>query len=79
MILKKDKICIILEDNGIGMNREILKRIGEPFFTTKKNGTGLGIKMCKEIIELHNGEIKFSSKTDVGTIVTIELPIKKST
>jgi signal transduction histidine kinase len=77
MILKKDKICIILEDNGIGMNREILKRIGEPFFTTKKNGTGLGIKMCKEIIELHNGEIKFSSKVNIGTIVTIELPIKK--
>lgn len=74
----KEKIVITIEDNGIGMDKTTLKRIGEPFFTTKKNGTGLGIKMCKEIIELHNGNIKFFSKVNTGTKVTIELPIKNS-
>lgn len=71
------KVCIILEDNGIGMNKETLKRIGEPFYTTKKNGTGLGVKLSKEIVELHNGKIIYESKLGKGTMVKIFLPIKK--
>ena len=71
------KVCIILEDNGIGMNKETLKRIGEPFYTTKKNGTGLGVKLSKEIVELHNGKIIYESKLGKGTTVKIFLPIKK--
>lgn len=75
--VKKNKrnVVITLEDNGLGMNKETLNKIGESFFTTKQKGTGLGIKLSKEIIELHNGTIKFTSKENVGTKVTIELPI----
>lgn len=72
-----NKVVIKIKDNGVGMDSETLKNIGEPFFTTKKNGTGLGIKLCNEIIELHKGKIKYSSKKNEGTIVEIELPIKK--
>ena len=59
------------------MNKETLKRIGEPFYTTKKNGTGLGVKLSKEIVELHNGKIIYESKLGKGTMVKIFLPIKK--
>ena len=50
-----------------------LKRIGEPFFTTKDKGTGLGIKLSTEIIELHDGSIKYASKENEGTTVKIRL------
>jgi len=75
ILLKKDKVIMTLEDNGSGMNKEVLNKIGEPFFTTKERGTGLGIKLSAEIIELHNGTIKYKSKIDEGTKVRIELPL----
>ena len=67
---------IIIEDNGIGMDEESLTRINELFFTTKKNGTGLGVVLSNEIVSAHNGEIKYESKINVGTKVIIKLPIK---
>lgn len=70
-------LIIKIEDNGIGMNKETLKKVGESFFTTKTNGTGLGIKLSKEIIEAHNGDIIYKSKEGIGTTVLIKLPIKK--
>lgn len=72
-------LYIDIEDNGMGMSDDTLKRIGESFFTTKQNGTGLGVKLSKEIIEAHNGEILYDSKEGKGTVVTIKLPIKIST
>ena len=65
---------IIIEDNGIGMDSETLDNIGTMFFTTKRNGTGLGISLSKEIIELHNGKIKYYSSLGSGTKVVISLP-----
>jgi len=52
-----------------------MKKISEPFFTTKQNGTGLGVLLSKEIINAHNGKIEYKSKEKEGTIVTITLPI----
>ena len=75
MIKKRKNIEIIIEDNGIGMNKETLNKIGEPFYTTKQKGTGLGVKLSKEIIELHKGTIKYSSILNTGTIVKVTLPI----
>lgn len=66
-------ICII--DNGIGISSENLKRISEPFYTTKKNGTGLGVMLSNEIIKVHGGSIVYESEVGVGTSVTITLPI----
>jgi signal transduction histidine kinase len=77
--IEKKHINIIIKDNGLGMNEETLKRVGEAFFTTKQNGTGLGIKLSKEIIEGHDGEIIYDSKEGKETTATIRLPIKIST
>lgn len=74
-MLDDNSINIIIRDNGCGMSKEQIKRIGEAFFTTKNKGTGLGLCLSKEIINQHNGEIKYESKLDEGTIVTITLPV----
>ena len=68
-------IKIYIEDNGVGISKENMKKISEPFFTTKQNGTGLGVLLSKEIINAHNGKIEYKSKENEGTIVVITLPI----
>ncbi|MBE6159723.1 MAG: HAMP domain-containing histidine kinase [Lactobacillales bacterium] len=73
----KNSLEIKIEDNGIGMDKDELKRISEPFFTTKENGTGLGVFLSKQIVEAHNGTIKYTSKKYVGTKTTIKLPYKE--
>ena len=70
-------VVITLSDNGCGMNDEVLSKIGDAFYTTKEKGTGLGIKLSTEIIELHNGSIKYRSKVNEGTSVKITLPLIK--
>lgn len=67
-------IIIIIQDNGCGMDKQMLERIKEPFYTTKKRGTGLGVSLSYEIIEAHNGNIVYNSKIDKGTTVKITLP-----
>jgi two-component system nitrogen regulation sensor histidine kinase NtrY len=66
---KKAKIEII--DKGIGIEPEMLEKIFEPNFTTKKRGMGLGLSIVKKIIEDHNGTIEFHSVPGKGTTVTI--------
>ena len=68
-------IKITIKDNGIGFTKEQLERLGEPFLTTKPNGTGLGIALSKEIIKGHNGEIKYFSKPNIETKVEIIIPL----
>lgn len=65
---------IIIEDNGIGIPEDELEKIKEPFYTTKKNGTGLGVSLSIEIINAHNGKIEYLPLKK-GTRVIIELPI----
>ena len=72
--LYKNYLDILIEDNGIGMNEETLKNIKEMFYTTKQNGTGLGVALSNEIIKSHNGELLFTSELNKGTKVTIRLP-----
>lgn len=76
--VNKSELLVIIEDNGVGMTKQILNRIGEAFYTTKKNGTGLGIKFSKEIIDAHNGKVEYKSIPNKGTTITVKLPIKKS-
>lgn len=73
----KGAYIINIIDNGIGMDNETNKNIGTPFYTTKKDGTGLGVSLSKEIVERHNGSITYFSKLYKGTTVRIMLPIKK--
>lgn len=72
---EKDKVTILIKDNGIGMSPEVLKRVSEMFYTTKEKGTGLGVSLSKEIIELHDGKMKYHSVEGKGTTVAITLPL----
>lgn len=73
---EKNNIQIIVKDNGCGMDSETLKHLKEMFYTTKANGTGLGVALSNEIIEAHQGKMIYSSIYNKGTSVTIRLPIK---
>lgn len=70
----KNKIKITIEDDGRGMNNEELEKITKAFFTTKKNGTGLGVYLSNEIIKAHGGYIKYNSIKNKGTKVVITIP-----
>lgn len=65
------EVIISIIDNGCGMDEDILKNINEMFYTTKKNGTGIGLPLSNEIIKLHNGKLNFYSKKGKGTTVEI--------
>jgi signal transduction histidine kinase len=74
-------VDLIVRDNGCGMTPEVLRRIFEPYFSTKsgpdasgKGGTGLGLSMCRSIIEAHHGRIRVESAPGKGTQFTIKLP-----
>ena len=69
------KLEILLSDNGIGIKKDHLAQVFNPFFTTKSRGTGLGLSICKKIIEAHQGSIEVSSKEKKGTTFFIRLPI----
>ena len=75
-IIKSDAVVTItISDNGIGMDKEELENVKEMFYTTKKNGTGLGIALSNEIIIAHNGELNYESEKNMGTKCIIKLPI----
>ncbi|MBR2678108.1 MAG: HAMP domain-containing histidine kinase [Bacilli bacterium] len=73
----KDYYIITIVDNGIGMDNYELNNIGKERYTTKINGTGLGISFIKEIIEGHHGKVEYNSKKGIGTQVKIILPKEK--
>lgn len=69
--------AMILKDNGVGMDEEELSKIFEPFITSKKNGTGLGLTNTQNIILNHKGHISVESKKGEGTTFIILLPFEK--
>lgn len=77
--LHADKVCLTIEDNGIGMSEEVKKKLFEAFFTTKPvgEGTGLGLSITRDIIEhKHKGTIAFESEEGCFTRFVIELPLQ---
>lgn len=66
---------IIIEDNGVGMTKEELDQIVNPFFTTKENGVGLGLSICYRIIENHKGNMTATSRKGYGTRFEVTLPL----
>ena len=73
-----DHASFQFKDTGTGMTTEVLDHVFEPFFTTKAEGVGLGLAICKTIIEEHGGSIDVMSSSDSdqpGTVVTITFPI----
>ena len=71
-----DHIYISIADTGIGIDQETSKKIFFPFFSAKVSGLGIGLSLCENIIEQHQGKIEVSSIKDKGTIFKIWLPIK---
>lgn len=72
---EKENVLIKVIDKGTGMTAEIFNKIWQPFFTTKKNGTGLGLDICRNIIESHKGKIWAETKAGEGSTFYISLPI----
>jgi signal transduction histidine kinase len=70
----KGKIIVTIKDTGIGIPKERLPNIGQPFFTLKEKGTGLGLMTTMRIIENHKGTFNIDSIEGKGTTVTIEFP-----
>ncbi|RFU69666.1 PAS domain S-box protein [Bacillus sp. V59.32b] len=68
-------VHIDFTDNGCGIPKERIKRIGEPFYSTKEKGTGLGMMISKKIINEHKGQLLIDSREGIGTTISILLPI----
>jgi signal transduction histidine kinase/DNA-binding response OmpR family regulator len=69
-------LTIVIEDTGHGMSEETLSRIFDLFFTTKPQGTGLGMALARSVIDLHGGELLVHSALGKGTRITIRLPLE---
>jgi len=79
--VKIERLCeefirISIRDQGCGIPEDKIKKLGEPFYTTKERGTGLGLMVSFKIIEEHRGKIEVESEVGVGTTFYITLPIK---
>jgi PAS domain S-box-containing protein len=72
---EQKNITISFKDTGHGIEKRHLQKIYDPFYTTKKDGSGLGMGQIHSVIKLHNGSINLESEVDVGTTLTITLPI----
>ncbi len=75
--IDSDHVVVVVEDEGVGIKKEYLQKIKDPFFTTKRDsgGTGLGLSICVAIVQEHNGLIEIKSSENVGTIIRLSFPI----
>ena len=69
-----DGVLVSVEDSGPGIDPANIDRIFEPFFTTKSDGMGMGLAICRSIIEAHGGRLWASSGVDHGSVFSILLP-----
>ena len=72
------QVLVVIQDDGEGIKPENIDHIFDPFFSTKAEGTGLGLSVVKKLIDAHNGTIKVDSDEGKGTCVTVQLPFEKS-
>jgi signal transduction histidine kinase len=72
-----EKLCIEVEDTGMGISAEKISKIFDPFFTTKQDGIGIGLSLTKRVVEEHKGRIEFKSIEGKGSTATISLPLDK--
>lgn len=75
-MIHDNNVQISIQDTGVGIPKEKLQQLGEPFYTTKKNGNGLGLMVSFKIIENHNGKVFVESEPNKGTTFNILLPAK---
>jgi len=77
--IEKQHLVISIRDNGPGMSEEVLHKAHEAFFTTRENGTGLGLAVVSEVIKAHQGELMINSLMGEGTEVICFLPLLNQT
>ena len=79
LLISKDKVDLIIEviDTGQGISKEDLPRVTEKFYKgkTAKSKNGIGLSICDEIVKLHKGTMTFESEIEVGTRVTVRIPL----
>jgi signal transduction histidine kinase len=75
--VSQDMAKVSVSDTGPGISEENMKKIFQPLFTTKAKGTGLGLAVCKRLVEAHGGEITVGSKEGVETTFTVMIPLTR--
>ena len=80
ILTKKDESLVVsVEDNGSGFSSKVLNLTGDQRFTTKSDGMGVGLALCRRIIEQHNGALKLSNRDrSQGAVVTVSLPLLRT-
>lgn len=74
-----DTLVLGVEDRGPGMSPAVLERLFEPLFTTRVTGTGLGLALCRRIVEKHSGTITASNRADGGAAFVVRIPLQTAT
>ncbi len=74
--IETNNVTIAIADQGCGIPEELISKLGEPFYTLKEKGTGLGLMVSKKIIDSHQGTLHIRSETNIGTTMTIKLPFR---
>ena len=72
---RKNVIELIVQDSGKGLSAEEKEKMFDPFYTTRKDGTGLGLAVVQQIVEQHHGQIEVESQENSGTCITVSLPV----
>ena len=69
---------LIVKDRGAGMSDEVLEKALLPFYTTKRGGSGLGLPLCREIVESHGGRFSIEQRPTGGTLVRCFIPVAET-
>jgi signal transduction histidine kinase len=72
-----NNVLVAMEDNGIGVEPETIDRLFGPFYTTKPKGLGMGLSICRSIIEAHNGRLWASANAGPGATFQFTLPFNR--
>ena len=72
-------VSLSIEDTGAGIPEENLNKLFKPLFTTKAKGAGLGLAVCKRLVEAHGGFITVKSEVGKGSLFTVHIPYKEET
>jgi signal transduction histidine kinase len=77
-VVERDGVLVSVADNGAGIAADMRERIFDPFFTTKADGMGLGLPICRSIVEAHGGRVWASPGCPHGTVFRLILPAREA-
>jgi signal transduction histidine kinase len=75
--LRGNKVFLAVKDNGAGMKASVLKNIFVPFYTTREDGMGIGLSVCRAVVQRHRGRIRVKTMPGKGSCFIVELPAKR--